>query len=176
MPELMTGAEPFPVRFRSISHIDDRAVLEADDLSFAADEPPIQDLRADTIGDGEEVDLLGLRNAEFEEELFGRARKRSFLVDKSEPQTSFEEAVEIVVGFDASISRRYGHVAGDAMLFTAPDRTSNASFPAVESRFSQRALAPCRGSVVPRAFTRAKAASFFRWSAVSVSNAAALGD
>jgi hypothetical protein len=30
--------------------------------------------------------------------------------------------------------------------------------------------------VVPRAFTRAKATSFFRWSAVSVSNAAALGD
>ncbi|MHC2820429.1 hypothetical protein ACVMBY_003989 [Bradyrhizobium huanghuaihaiense] len=75
MPELVTGAEPFPVRFRSVAHIDDRSVLEADDLSFAADEPPVQDLRADAIGDGEEVDFLGLGNAEFDEELFGRAQE-----------------------------------------------------------------------------------------------------
>jgi hypothetical protein len=71
MPELVTGAELFPVRSRSIAHIDDRAVLEADDLSLAADEPPVQDLRADAIGDGEEVDFLGLGNTEFDEELFG---------------------------------------------------------------------------------------------------------
>src|SRR5712692_8521493 len=49
-------------------------------------------------------------------------RTRSFLqiaglVDKPQPQTSFEEAVEIVVGFDTSVSRRYGHVAGDVDPF-----------------------------------------------------------
>nr|WP_249154677.1 hypothetical protein [Bradyrhizobium manausense] len=75
MPKLVTGAEPFPVRFRSIADIDDRSVLEADDLSLAADEPPVQDLRADAIGDGEEIDFLGLGNAEFDEELFGRAQE-----------------------------------------------------------------------------------------------------
>lgn len=63
MPEFVTCAEPFPVRLRSIAHIDDRAVLEADDLSFATDEASVQDLRANAIGDGEEVDFLGLRNA-----------------------------------------------------------------------------------------------------------------
>ena len=75
MPKLMTSAEPFPVRSRSIAYIDDRAVLEADDLSLAADEPPVQYLRADAIGDGEEVDFLGLGNAEFDEELFGRPQE-----------------------------------------------------------------------------------------------------
>nr|WP_246515534.1 MULTISPECIES: hypothetical protein [Bradyrhizobium] len=71
MPELMTGAEPFPVRSRPIAHMNDRAILEADDLSLAADEPPVENLRADAIGDGEKVDFLGLGNAEFHEELFG---------------------------------------------------------------------------------------------------------
>jgi hypothetical protein len=75
MSKLMTGAEPFPVRFSSVAHIDDRAVLKADDLCFAADEPPVQDLHADTIRDGEEVDFLGLGNAGFDEELFGRAQE-----------------------------------------------------------------------------------------------------
>ncbi|WP_370057488.1 hypothetical protein [Bradyrhizobium yuanmingense] len=75
MPELMTGAEPFPVRFRSIAHINDRAILEADDLSLAADEPPVENLRADAIGDGKKVDFLGLGNAEFDEELFGRPQE-----------------------------------------------------------------------------------------------------
>jgi hypothetical protein len=87
VPELMTGAEPFPVRSRSIAHIDDRAVLEADDLCLAADEPPVQDLRADAIGDGEEVDSLASEIPSSTRSC-SAGRKRSFLqlagfVDKS---------------------------------------------------------------------------------------------
>ena len=74
MPELMAGTEPFSVRSRSIAHVDDRTILEADDLGLAADEPPVQNLRAHAIGYGEEVDFLGCGNAEFDKEFFSRAQ------------------------------------------------------------------------------------------------------
>jgi hypothetical protein len=68
------------------------------------------------------------------------------------------------------------------MLLTAPQRKSKvASLPSAGmSDFNHRWRASCRrssgSSELPRAFTRANATNFFRWSAVNINNAVALID